>query len=450
MNRTPTPPSPISDYERRRRERETNNERVVSLVLAALSASILMAATRGWLPENPAGHALPEAIPRQVRNVALAILVTHLTLLAWLSLDRGYSHLRKYFIVVMRMTLLGCLCWAQWHNARPLFGLLLPIGGFAGAIMVAGLSYSRSAVLLAGVLACLVYPTLSLLGPTWPDSITAAIFATHLFVAMTAVTYWLVSSMLTMSAESVSNERLSRFFSPEIASWIAAEPELAVRATGCRVTVLFSDISGFTAMSSRMRPEEVVDLLNAYFPRMVEIVFRHGGTLEKFIGDALLAVWGAPVARPDDTDRAVAAANEMQEEMTRFNAELDARGRPPIAIHVGIASGPAAAGYIGTDRYVQYAVIGDTTNVAARICAAAGREETLVSDTTRNWHSGSGVVFDALPAIAAKGKEAPVVVHRVRPASEPGVLLTGDQDARPPRIGGSQAKRGHDGSRRVN
>ena len=432
MNRTPTPSLPISDYERRRRERETNNERVVALVLAALSALILLATTRWWLPANVVGHALPEAIPWQARNAALAILVAHLTLLAWLSLHRGYSPLRKYFIVVMRMTLLGCLCWAQWHNARPLFGLLLPIGGFGGAIVVAGLSYSRSAVVLAGALACLVYPTVALLGPTWPDSINAAIFASHLFVAVTAVTYWLVSSMLTMSAESVSNERLSRFFSPEIASWITAEPELAVRATGCRVTVLFSDISGFTAMSSQMTPEEVVDLLNAYFPRMVEIVFRHGGTLEKFIGDALLAVWGAPVARPDDTDRAVAAANEMQEEVKRFNVELTARGRPPIAIHVGIASGPAAAGYIGTDRYVQYAVIGDTTNVAARICAAAGREETLVSETTRSWHSGGGVVFDPLPAIAAKGKDAPVVVHRVRPASDPRATPRSPQPGREP------------------
>ena len=416
MNRTPTPQPPISDYERRRRERETNNDRVVAVILVALSALILLETTRWWLPGNMVGHALPEAIPPQMRIVALAILVWHLTLLAWLSLHRGYSHLQKYFIVVIRMTLLGCLCWAQWHNARPLFGLLLPIGGFAGAISVAGLSYSRSAVLLAGALACLIYPTVSLLGPTWPDSITAAMFATHLYVAVTAVTYWLVSSMLKMSAESVSNERLSRFFSTEIASWIAADPELAVRSTGCRATVLFSDISGFTAMSSRMTPEEVVNLLNAYFPRMVEIVFRHGGTLEKFIGDALLAVWGAPVARPDDTDRAVAAANEMQEEMTRFNAELKARGWPPIAIHVGIASGPAAAGYIGSDRYIQYAVIGDTTNVAARICAAAGRQETLVSETTRRLHSGDGVVFQPAPAVAAKGKDAPVVVHRVLPS----------------------------------
>jgi adenylate cyclase len=150
---------------------------------------------------------------------------------------------------------------------------------------------------------------------------------------------------------------------------------------------------------------------------MVEIVFRHGGTLEKFIGDALLAVWGAPVESHDDVDRALAAAAEMQEAVATFNVEQQAAGRPPITIHVGIASGPAAAGYIGTDRYIQYAVIGDTTNVASRICSAAGPGEILVSDVTRRWHSGRGVAFEDVPAIAAKGKDGPVTVHRVRRAA---------------------------------
>ena len=130
-------------------------------------------------------------------------------------------------------------------------------------------------------------------------------------------------------------------------------------------------------------------------------------------------MWGAPIESQDDADRAVAAATEMQAAVAVFNGEQQAAGRPTIAIHVGIASGPAAAGYIGTDRYVQYAVIGDTTNVAARICSAAGPGEILVSDATRREHSGRGVAFEDVPAIPAKGKDEAVIVHRVRSAAHP-------------------------------
>jgi adenylate cyclase len=115
----------------------------------------------------------------------------------------------------------------------------------------------------------------------------------------------------------------------------------------------------------------------------------------------------------------VAAAIEMQQAVAAFNVVQRAAGRPTIAIHVGIASGPAAAGYIGADRYVQYAVMGDTTNVAARICTAAGPDEILVSDDTRRGHCDRGVGFEDMPAIAAKGKDGPVAVHRVRPKTAP-------------------------------
>jgi class 3 adenylate cyclase len=409
-----TPATPyLDDYERRRRQAETANELVVSLIIAFLTGSTLLAQMI-WNLEFPF---VP--VPERVKLVSMAILAAHVGVVAAISLQRGYSPLRKYVIVVMRMALLGCLCWAEWWHALPEYGLIRPTSLFAVTIVLTALSYSRAAVILAGSLACVLYPALSLLGPAWPASLHASIFAGQLFIAVTAAAYRLVSQMRTMSDESVSNERLSRFFSPELASAIAREPAVAVRSAACRVTVLFSDISGFTAMSSRMAPEEVVGLLNAYFPRMVEIVFRHGGTLEKFVGDALLAVWGAPVESHDDVDRAVAAATEMQEAVGRFSAEQQAAGRPAIAIHVGIASGPAAAGYIGTDRYVQYAVIGDTTNVAARICSAAGPGEVLVSDATRRGHSGRAATFEDVPAIAAKGKDGPVTVHRVRPAASP-------------------------------
>lgn len=403
-------PSPINDYERRRREAETANELAVSAIISALMASMLVISVI-WTIEYPF---LP--VPPEVRVVSALFLAAHLGILALLTTRRRYSPLRKYIIVAVRMVLLGGICWAEWFHRNPAYGVVRPTSLFAVTIMITALSYSRGALVLAGALACILYPTISLFGPAWPASLHASLFAVQLFIAVTYVAHRLVSQMRTMSDDSVSNERLSRFFSPQVASQIAAEPALATHAAECQVSVLMSDISGFTAMASRMPPDEVVGLLNAYFPRMVEIVFRHGGTLEKFIGDALLAVWGAPVASPDHADRAVAAATEMQQAVVAFNVAQRAAGRPTITIHVGIASGPAAAGYIGADRYVQYAVMGDTTNVAARICTSAGPDEILVSDETRRGHSGRGVVFEDVPAIVAKGKDGPVTVHRVRAA----------------------------------
>ena len=411
-----TSPVTTADFERRRQLRETANEQVVSGIVVGV-LTILLGTELLWsdLAAVRFGNFKGQfEIPVQVRWATMATLVCHTCLFVFLRLQPRSFAARKYLIVVMRMACLGGVCWGEWYSRRPEFTLMVPTAFFALAIVLAGLSYSRSAVLCAGGLAIATYATVTILGPMWPLSLRATGLSTQVFLAVSVVTWHIVSTMRTMTAEAVSNERLSRFFSPEIAARIATEPEITVRAAECRVTVLFSDISGFTSLSSRMRPQEVVDLLNAYFPRMVEIVFRHGGTLEKFVGDALLAVWGAPVERPDDADRAVRAALEMQAAVGGFNATRAARGEPPIAVHIGIASGEAAAGYIGTDGYIQYAVIGDTTNVASRICSAAGPGEILVGEQTRGRISPGVFVLEPMPPIAAKGKDRPVSVHLVR------------------------------------
>lgn len=403
-----------AEFERRRQERETANERAVSGIVFGVLA-ILLGTELLWtdLAARFGGWMVDFDIPLQVRWATAATLVGHACLLAFLHFRPQSFPARKYLIVVMRILFVGGVCWGEWYHKDPQFGLLVPVGFFMIVIVMAGLSYSRLAVLVAGVLAVVTFGTLTLLGPMWPLSLRATTLSTQVLVAITLVTWHIVSSMLTMTGEAVVSERLSRFFSPEVAARIATEPELAVRAAECRVTVLFSDISGFTSMASRMRPQEVVDLLNAYFPAMVEIIFRHGGTLEKFVGDAVLAVWGAPVQRPDDADRAVAAALDMQAAVARFNEARGRSGVAPLRVHIGIASGQAAAGYIGTDSYIQYAVIGDTTNVASRICSATGPGEILVGEQTRGLVSPGTFVLEPAPPIVAKGKDRPVDVYRV-------------------------------------
>jgi len=406
---------PTDDFERLRRARETANERIVSLVVSASVASLLVSqlitdlvVTYDDVPDDQQLFVSP-----QVTLVTAITLLAHVGVLVLLAVRPGYDAWRKYLLVTMRVALMGLMCWAQWSNRTPAFGLLVPSLMLTMVIALTGLTFSRLAVVLAGCLSAVVYSTMTLLGPTWPLSIRACMLSVQGFVLASVITYYIVDGMLRLHRASVASEHLSRFFAPEIAARIAAEPQLAVRATESRVTVLFADISGFTAMSATLSPQEVVDLLNAYFPPMVAIVFRHGGTLEKFIGDALVAIWGAPFTRNDDADRAVAAAVEMQRGMAALNERLVAAGHRAISIHIGLCSGPVAAGYIGTDQYVQYAVIGDTTNVASRICGAAAAGEVLIAEATRSLLTRGGIVLEALPPVSVKGKEEPLLLHRI-------------------------------------
>lgn len=170
--------------------------------------------------------------------------------------------------------------------------------------------------------------------------------------------------------EQEGNTRaLSRYFSPAIQETIlreAADP-FAARGRRQNVAVLFSDIRGFTAMSEAQAPEEVIDLLREYHAAMVAIIFRHGGTLDKFLGDGILATFGTPVARHDDAARAVAAALEMRAALGALNASRAARGLAPLRQGVGVHFGPAIVGNVGVEERLEYTVIGDTVNLASRI-----------------------------------------------------------------------------------
>ena len=138
-------------------------------------------------------------------------------------------------------------------------------------------------------------------------------------------------------------------------------------STKLTATVLFSDIRGFTSISEKLPPEDVVGFLNDYLQRMVDIVFDEGGIVDKFIGDSVMAVFGAPVPKPDDAVRAVRAALRMIEEVTRFNAQQRKKGGVEVDVGVGLHTGPLIAGNIGSDRKMEYTVIGDTVNVANRV-----------------------------------------------------------------------------------
>ncbi|MEW6365623.1 MAG: adenylate/guanylate cyclase domain-containing protein [Acidobacteriota bacterium] len=214
--------------------------------------------------------------------------------------------------------------------------------------------------------------------------------------------------------DAIARNRLLRFFPRAVINKLMESKDLGLGSVDADVTILFSDICSFTETSSTMEPRQVVDLLNDYFPVMAEIVFRHGGTLEKYIGDALMAIWGAPFQDPEDADRALGAAIEMQHALRQLNRKLVECGRVEIHIHIGLNSGTVAAGNIGSADYIQYAAIGDATNVASRVCSAAQRDEVLVSQETYAKLTNKSLPFESLPPTMVKGKDKPLQLHRIR------------------------------------
>jgi adenylate cyclase len=217
-----------------------------------------------------------------------------------------------------------------------------------------------------------------------------------------------------LEEEAVLRSTLTRFFSPATVAKLATSKGGALDVVEAEVSALFSDISGFTSMSERMRPRDVIDMLNVYFPPMADIVFKNGGTLEKYIGDALMAVWGAPFVGVDDADHAVQAAVEMQQVLAAVNEASQGRWQGPLEIHIGVNTGMVAAGNIGSGSYLQYATLGDATNLASRVCGVAKPGEILISESTRLRLSGARWRLEALAPVHVKGRQEPMLLHRVR------------------------------------
>ncbi len=211
-----------------------------------------------------------------------------------------------------------------------------------------------------------------------------------------------------LERDAATRERFQRLLSPDLAERVVSG-ELKVEKGGKdRVaTVLFIDIRGFTTISENHQASEVLRLLNEYYEVLVEVVFRHEGTVDKFIGDEMMVIWGAPVVHEDDPYRAVKAALEMKAALAEFNRKRVNKDRPEIKFGIGINTGNLMAGYIGSSHTMSYSVIGDTVNTAARLCSSALPDQILISENT--WNEVK-TRFDATPLgkIHAKGKFKPV------------------------------------------
>ena len=214
-----------------------------------------------------------------------------------------------------------------------------------------------------------------------------------------------------------ARQRLGVYVSEEVASTaMNSEAPLALGGSNKRAAVLFSDLRGFTRYAERLSPEALVEELNAYLHEMVAEIRAEGGVVDKYIGDAIMAVFGIPSEHTDDAARAIRAAQRMGVALRRHNADRVARGLPPLAHGIGVHYGAMVAGNIGTAERMQYTVIGDAVNLASRLESATkdAAVDVLVSEDARQAAQGAGLELPQLlprGEIHLRGHEAPIVVH---------------------------------------
>ncbi len=224
-------------------------------------------------------------------------------------------------------------------------------------------------------------------------------------------------------------ETFGRYLSDEVASALLDQPD-AWRLGGEKrsVTILMSDLRGFSNVSERLLPEVVVDILNTYLGTMADVIAAFNGTIDEFIGDAILVVFGAPLQRPDDAERAVACALAMQREMAVVNEAMAARGWPALEMGIGINTGEVVVGNIGSAKRAKYGVVGSHVNLTSRIESYTVGGQVLISEGTRA-AAGDGLALGRRMEVSTKGFAEPIALYEVEGIGPPyDLFLAGEAD----------------------
>jgi adenylate cyclase len=216
-----------------------------------------------------------------------------------------------------------------------------------------------------------------------------------------------------LAREEVARANYSRFLPEVVVKQMLENPDsFKLGGVNQTITILFADIRGFTRISEHAAPEKIVGLLNRYFSAMTDIIFAHGGTLDKYLGDGLMALFGAPTATPEDASNALNAAVAMQRRVLGINMELRDEGFTEIGVGMGLHTGEVTVGYIGSERRSEYTAIGDAVNTASRLESNARGGEILISDATAK-AAHSRYRLEARDPISVKNRQQPVVLWEV-------------------------------------
>jgi adenylate cyclase len=369
----------------------------VSLFLSIVFVCSVILALPGWQ-----GH-LQVMVPYWLLSLGLLVLGGRSE---WLQLHGGIA-IALLDMPVVFLLLRGFVAAFPEQQAGPAtFGLAL----LMYLVIVAELSLDTRLIALAAIVAAVLAALLQL-GIGAPPEIA---FMCVMMVGLTAVACAsasgrVVSLVGDVARETRQRERLGRYFSPAVAALLADRGTEGMPGEEREITILFSDLRGFTALSERLPGPQVVALLNEVDELLVDAVFEHGGTLDKYLGDGLMAYFGAPIATPDHAARGVRCALAMQGRLAELNRRRAARGEPPLHIGVGVHTGTAVLGDIGASRRREYTAIGDAVNVAARVQQATKTEGVpiLVSGETVR-RAGSAIGFAPAGTLDLPGRVQPL------------------------------------------
>ncbi len=396
--------------EETRQELETRNERVINAVRALfLLGGFVLHGANLVLELAPFKSTLG-----LVTTLAIALIGCGLLQL-YLSQSPPYWAGRKYLLAAIEVGVVWVAAGFMVTQLPGNQGLVNPLLFYNLTIVLAGLRYSYAAVLTVGILASFAQLTMvrTYALPNYVNNLSVLSLAS---LALTSLAVGLlVSSLLGLLTESIQKARLSRFLAPELIEEIERNPGLLEGEVQEKTaTVLFADIRGFTPLSERLTPAQVVTILNRFLETMTEPIMDEGGMLDKYIGDAIMAVFGAPLAQDDHADRAVRAAQAMSNKLLALNRELAEEGLPGLSFGVGIHTGPLVLGAVGSQWRRDYTVVGDTVNLCARIEALTRLLEAdiLLSQETVDCLQGD---FPLAPLAIekVKGRETPVEVYGV-------------------------------------
>ncbi|HNW43891.1 MAG TPA: adenylate/guanylate cyclase domain-containing protein [Elusimicrobiales bacterium] len=346
-----------------------------------------------------------------------------LALFAWshVNLRGHYGRWMKYAFTGVDAIFLTFIIIALEANSGPLISL------FYLLIAQSALRYSKPAIYTVTGLSAAGYAAVwwSSFGNSGIPSVSTYVAGIHILamLVMGVIVGYVVKKMRglvnkfadNLLRKELAENALSRYVSHQVARQILDSPDGgAIMKAGRRthVAILFSDIRGFTPMSEAMEPEALLKLLNAYFRRMVDIVFKHNGTLDKFVGDALIVVFNDPFDQPDAEKRAVICAAEMQKEIARFNAEQAAAGQRTLGVGIGVHCGTVIAGNVGSESRMDYTVMGDTVNFTSRLQGKAPAGAVYVSSAVQA-KTQADFTYRSLGKMDFKGYSEPAEIHEL-------------------------------------